>query len=210
MDRFNFFFGFYSFILCLAVAEVLSGFAGYVRERRVRDLEPQTALLALVAFIDICATWLDAWITLKDIELDFGDLWAPILIATCFYLAAAMIFPRKSAELDNLGEYYRAKSWFVAAMLLSAELLIWTTFLPSYVNNFHHRPAVFWLWQVPLKLTLCGLWLALVLVHSRRANLAILAALLFLFVFPYWSNGGVPQWIHRHFDYPEVSARQIR
>ncbi len=95
-------------------------------------------------------------------------------------------------------------------MLLTAELLIWTTFLPSYVDNYRHRPAVFWLWQVPLKLTLCRLWLALVFVHSKRANLAVLAALLFLFVFPYWSNGGVPQWIYRHFDYPDVNARQIR
>lgn len=210
MDRFSFFFGFYALILGLAVAEILSGFAGYARERRIRDLEPQTALLALLAFIDICATWLDAWSTLKNIELDFAALWAPILTATCFYLAAAMIFPRKSAELDKLADYYRSKSWFVAAMLLCAELLIWTTFLPSYVDNFTHRPAVFWLWQLPLKLTLCGLWLSLVFVQTRRANLSVLAALIFLFAFPYWTNGGVPRFVHQHYDAPPVSAHRSR
>jgi hypothetical protein len=60
LDRFSFFFGFYGLILGLAVTELLSGFAEFARRRRLRDLELQTALLALLVFVDICATWIDA------------------------------------------------------------------------------------------------------------------------------------------------------
>jgi hypothetical protein len=102
VDRFSFIFAFYGLILGLAVTEVLGGFAGYARERRIRDLEPQTALLAIFLFLNISATWIDAWDTLKDVPLDFEGLWAPLLTATSLYLAAAMVFPRKSTELNDL------------------------------------------------------------------------------------------------------------
>ena len=93
VDRFSFFFAFYGLILGLAVTELLGGFAAMVRARALRRLEPETALLALLTFIAICATWIDAWDSLQAITLDFAGLWAPILLATLYYLAAAVIFP---------------------------------------------------------------------------------------------------------------------
>ena len=206
MDQFSFIFAFYGLILGLAVTEVLGGFAAFARERRIRDLELQTALLALLVFVDICATWLDAWRTLKTASLKFSDLVAPILIATCFYLAAALTFPRKPAELDRLADYYASRKWFVATMLLAAELLIGLTFLGNYQDNLTHSPARFWLWQLPYKIALCALWVALIAVRSRRANLIVLCTLIFLFAVPYWSNGALPDWMHRHFDKPAISA----
>ena len=93
MDRFSFFFAFYGLILGLAVTELLGGFARLVRARALRKLEPQTALLALLIFIVICATWIDAWNSLtKTITLDFAGLWAPILLATFYY-------PRRGGRL---------------------------------------------------------------------------------------------------------------
>ena len=151
MDRFSFFFAFYGLILGLAATEVLSGLAGFASERRIRSLEPQTALLALVVFILVCATWIDAWDTLQGISLNFEGLWAPILTATFYYLAATMVFPRDPSEYDRLADYFSRKKSFVAAMLLAAEISISITFIPTYRQTFDQRPAVFWLWQVPYK-----------------------------------------------------------
>ena len=50
MDQFSFFFAFYGLILGLAVAELLSGFAGMVRGHALKKLDAQTALAALLTF----------------------------------------------------------------------------------------------------------------------------------------------------------------
>jgi hypothetical protein len=207
LDRFSFFFAFYGLILGLAVAELLSGFVSFARERRVRDLEIQTALLALLVFVDVCATWLDAYETLRGITLSFGGLAAPIMVATGFYLGAAMVFPRNSGELDNLQDYYMRRHGFVASMLLMAEVFLSFTFWAQYRNDLIYEPAKFWLWHVPYKLALVSLFAALAFARTRRSNLLLLTILLFLFSVPYWTLGEIPQWIHERFDQPTRALR---
>ena len=102
MDRFSFFFAFYGLVLGLGVTEVLKGFADFVRRRPLRTIDPQTALLATFVFIDICATWIDAWTSLKGVSVDFAGLWAPILLATAYYLAASVVFPRDDEDFSRL------------------------------------------------------------------------------------------------------------
>jgi len=202
MDLFSFFFAFYGLILGLAVAELLSGFAGFVRDRPLRTLELRTALLAALVFIDICATWLDAWRTLRNVTLNFESFWPPILIGTCFYLAAAVVFPRDPKEFSALGDYFDRRKRFVGTLMLAAEVLIGITFIGEYGEALQLRPATFWFWQVPYKIVLLAAWIALLLVRSRRGNLIVLWVLLALFTLPYWTNGAIPNWLHQHFDQP--------
>ncbi len=142
MDRFSFFFAFYGLILGLAVTELLGGFAGMVRAHAIRKLEPQTALLALLTFVIICVSWIDAWSTMKTVTLDLAGLWAPILIGTAYYLAAAVIFPRDPAKYEELATYYSERKRFVLSLLIIAELLVTVTYRSAYVEHFTHRPAV--------------------------------------------------------------------
>ena len=200
MDRFSFFFAFYGLILGLAVTELLSGFAGLVRARALRQIEAQTALLGLFTFIAICATWIDAWSTLRTVSLDFAGLWAPILIATFYFLAATVVFPRETAEYDRLALYFAERKRFVVAMLLAAELLVFLTFLDSFVQTLHTKPAVFWLYNVPYNVMIKGSMIAMLFVRSRRANLAFLIFLILLCLIPYWENGAIGDWIHQRFD----------
>ena len=108
MDRFAFFFAFYGLILGLGVAELLSGFAGIVRAHALKKLEAQTALVALLTFVLIVATWVDTWTMDRSITLDFADLLSPILLATFYYLAAAVIFPRDPGQFPHLRLFRRA------------------------------------------------------------------------------------------------------
>src|SRR5690242_18514636 len=123
MDKFSFFFAFYGLILGLGVAQLLGGFAGMVRAHALKKLETQTALLALLTFILIVATWVDAFKMLQGITLNFGDLWAPVLVATFYYLAASVIFPRESEQFQHLHLYFAARRQFVIGMLFAAELV---------------------------------------------------------------------------------------
>lgn len=201
MDKFSFFFAFYGLILGLAVTELLGGFAAIVRARKVRNVEPQIALLALLTFVIICATWIDAWASERNVTLDFAGLWAPILIGTTYYLAASVVFPRDAATLDALAIYYAERKGFVVLMLVSAELLISVTYIGVYSDLLEHRPAVFWLWQVPYKAAIltayAGIWLA----RSQRANIAWLAIALALFLIPYWQYAAIREAISRAYGY---------
>jgi hypothetical protein len=204
LDKFSFFFAFYGLILGLAVAELLSGFATFARERRVRDLDLQTALLALLVFLDVCATWIDAYDTLRGVTLNFAGLAAPIMVATGFFLAAAMVFPRNRDDIEAVDEYYSRRHGFVAAMLLMAEVFLSFTFLNEYRASLVNEPAKFWLWHVPYKVALISLLAMLAISRGRRTNIVILVSLLFLFSVPYWTVGAIPRWIHKHFDHPAV------
>jgi len=131
VDKFSFFFAFYGLILGLAVTELLSGFARLIQARALKHLGLQTALLALLTFVVICGTWLSAWDTLKAISLDFHGLWAPILLATFYYLAAALVFPRDNKELTQLNKYYSERKKFIVGSLLIAEFWSITRFAKS-------------------------------------------------------------------------------
>lgn len=71
MDRFAFFFAFYGLILGLGVAELLGGFAGMVRAHALKKMETQTALVALLTFVLIVATWVDTFVMDRGITLNF-------------------------------------------------------------------------------------------------------------------------------------------
>jgi hypothetical protein len=201
MDRFSFFFAFYGLILGLAVAELLGGFARMVRAKALRQLEWQTALLALLTFIVICATWIDAWNTMGKITLDFEALWAPILLATFYFLGAAVVFPSDPAQFGELAAYYADRKRFVVAMLLAAELLVTFTFRTIIVEMIQNKPAVFWLWFLPYNLAIKGSYVALLFVRSRRANVAVLAILILLFMIPYGENNAIAAAIARRYGY---------
>ena len=183
------------------MAELLGGFAGVVRARALKKLEPQIALAALLTFIVICATWIDAWKSLQAVTLDFEGLWAPILVATFYYLAAATAFPRETEGFDALGSYFVQRKKFIVGMLLLAEFVEMYTFRSVLIKAYWHYPAVFWLWLAPYNLAIKSSFVALFLVRSRRWNIILLTALVLLFILPYWENGAIERAIIRHYDY---------
>jgi hypothetical protein len=201
MDRFNFFFAFYGLILGLAATEVLSGFADFVRTRSVRKIEAQTALLALFAFIAICATWIDAWESLQHVTLDLAGLWKPILIATFYYLAATVVFPRDAKGLDDLAAYYAQRKRFVVAMLFVSDVLVMLTFNHIYVEALHARPAVFWLFYLPLNAVIKATMVALFFMRGRRANIVLLSLLILQFLVVYWNHGKIVSMIEHAYGY---------
>ena len=148
MDRFIFFFAFYGLILGLGVAELLSGFAGMVRAHALKKLEAQTALAALLTFVLICATWVDTFTMDREITLNFGDLWAPILVATFYYLAASVIFPRDPRQFSHLRAYFSARRKFIIGMLFAAELVDLYVNRTYLTDRYYHDPGAFWGWNV--------------------------------------------------------------
>ena len=201
MDRFSFFIVFYSLILGLALTELLSGFAGMVRAHALKKLEAQTALLALLTFILICATYVDAFSMERSITLNFGDLWAPFLLGTFYYLAAAVTFPRDPRQYSHLRAYFAARRKFVIGMLFAAELVDFYANRGWFMDAYLHRPGFFWGWLIPYNIAITGCFLALFLVRGRRATIALLGAQILMFMVPYWQAGAFDRFLMRLFGY---------
>ncbi|MFL6735563.1 MAG: hypothetical protein ACJ8F4_00715 [Sphingomonas sp.] len=202
MDSFGYFVVFYGLILGLALTELLGGFAHLVRARSLNKLEPQTALLALFILVDICSTWVDGWVSLKTITVDFAGLWAPVLLAICFYLAASVVFPHDEADHERLAQYYSERKRFVILMLLAAEMLIHVTYIDVFKDRLAHQPGVFWLWTIPYNVAIETCMIVLLFVRSSRANIALLVALILLLTVPYWDEGAVQNAVARYYGYP--------
>jgi hypothetical protein len=192
---------FYALILGLALTELLGGFAHMVRARALKKLEPQTALLALFILVDICSTWVDGWLSLKDVTVNFAGLWAPVLLAICFYLAAAVVFPHDDSDHERLADYYRERKRFVIGLLLAVEMLIHVTYLPLFEDRLAHQPELFWLWTAPYNLAIEASMVALMFVRSKRANVALLVVLLLLLMVPYWDQGSIQNAIAHKYGY---------
>jgi len=201
VDSFSYFIVFYSLILGLGLTELLGGFAHMVRAKALKKLEPQTALLALFILVDICSTWVDGWISLKHVTVDFAGLWAPVLLAICFYLAASIVFPHDDADHERLADYYRERKRFIIGLLFAGELLIHVTYLGVFQDRLAHQPAVFWLWTVPYNLAIEGSMIALMLVRSRRANIVFLIALILLLFIPYWYQDAITRAVAHAYGY---------
>lgn len=191
MDKFGLFFAFYSLILGLAVTEVLSGFAQFVRSHTLQKLGAQTALLALYVFVAITATWIDAFTALRSVDLNVESLWAPILTSTAFYLAAVLVFPSRAADLDKLDEYFARHKRLVVGMLLAAELLVNFTFLPLIEQGYReHRPSLF-LFFLPFHLVQKTAYAGAFFAKSKRWNIIWLLLLTVLLVFGEWDNSAI-------------------
>ena len=201
VDSFSYFIVFYSLILGLGLTELLGGFAHIVRAKALRKLEPQTALLALFILVDICSTWVDGWLSLKTVTVDFAGLWAPVLLAICLYLAASIVFPHEEADHERLADYYRERKRFVVGLLLAGEMLIHVTYLHIFKERIAHQPELFWLWTVPYNLAIEISMIALIFVRSSRANIVLLILLLLLIMIPYWDQGSIQNAIARQYRY---------
>jgi hypothetical protein len=201
VDRFSFFFAFYGLILGLAVAELLSGFAGMVRAHALKKLETQTALVALLTFVLIVATWVDTYTMDRSITLNFGDLWPPIMLATLYYLAAAVIFPREPQQFSHLRAYFAARRKFIIGMLFAAELVDFYANRAFLIDRYYREPGLFWGWNVPYNIVIKGVFLALFLVRGRRTTIALLVTQILIFLVPYWHAGAIDRLSVRLFGY---------
>ena len=188
MDRFSFFFGFYGLILGLAVAELLNGLGSLARAGQMRRLGWQTGLLTLFILLVVCATWIDAWDSLRGVTLDFAGLWAPVLIAVSYYLAATVVFPKNPSDWESLDDYFAKRKQFVFAMMLAAEFLVNFSYRSVLIAAFHNDPDMFWGWSVPYNLAIKAMFLTLIFIKGRRGNIVALVAAILLFLLPYWHH----------------------
>jgi hypothetical protein len=200
LDKFSLFFAFYSLILGLAITEILKGFGHFVRAHSLHKLGWQTTLLAIFTFFAITATWIDAFTALRSVDLNVESLGVPILTSTVYYLAAILVFPSRSVDLERLDDYYVQHKKLVIALLIASELLVTFTFLPQMIEGYQERTPSFFYFYLPFHVVQKVAYVAALLAKGKRANIAWLTLLILLLLFNYWDNGAIPQFLDRTYD----------
>jgi hypothetical protein len=170
MSAFEFFFGFFSLIMGLAVATVASGLADVLRARRVVPIGWLTPLLALLILLDISTFWVTGWTGLQNIEITYSTIYTGLVIALVYFLAAAMVFPRDASEWPSLDDYYDShKRLVIGGILFSNTIgLLSRLVLGDRLAGYD-----------PTRLILLALFfavlIALLFVPNRKANIGLMA-----------------------------------
>ena len=88
MSNFELFMSFFGLLLGLAVAELVSGFAGLARARDRPKIGVITPVLGLFSFLSIMVSLLDAFRKLQDVPISLIGFALPTLIGMALLVAA--------------------------------------------------------------------------------------------------------------------------
>ncbi len=83
--------------------------------------------------------------------------------------------------------YFAERKSFIVAALIAAELFATVMHFPVIAERIQTELMMFWLYSLPLNLTIFGAFAAMFFARSRRANIAALIAQIVVFTIPYWS-----------------------
>ena len=183
MSQFEFFMAFYSLLIGIAVAELLLGFSGLLRHRARPRLGLLTPLMGALMFLQLLALFIDAWTSLKAVEINLFGLAVPTAIGVCVFAASTLVVPKDPSEWPDLDEYtYRNRRWTLG-LLFAANLLI-------IVHESSRVPAALLLPYALVNLTGFGLMAAGMLLRPRLAVAASIAALILVYLSVYGGARG--------------------
>ena len=133
MSAFEFFFSFYGLLLGLSVAELVGGFARVLHERQRVRFGWLTPMLAIFVAMDVATVWSQAWTIFRGAPFNLSLLFAGLVVAGTFYVAASVTFPRVTAEgvsdRIDLDEHFWAHRRLVFTCVLVANLIVATLFI---------------------------------------------------------------------------------
>ncbi|MXO92119.1 hypothetical protein GRI62_00675 [Erythrobacter arachoides] len=129
MSAFEFFFSFYGLLLGLSVAELVGGFSRVLHERQRVRFGWLTPLLALFVAVDLVTFWNQAWVFFRGAPFSPILLLLGLMIASTFYVAASVTFPRVNAEgveaRIDLDEHFWKHRGVVFGCILAANAMVW-------------------------------------------------------------------------------------
>jgi hypothetical protein len=180
MTPFEFVFSLFGLLLGLSLAEVLTGLARTIKQRRTVRLGWLTPLLGLLVMLDLGAFWALAWAIRDAIPANYLTLMVAMVATGLYFLAATLVFPDEPAQWKDLDTYYFAHKKQVLGGILASKTVARAAQFALGAVGWSYLPAF---------ALFAALTVTLMLVPGRRANLAVLA--LFLALYPALALAGL-------------------
>ena len=169
MSDFEFLFALFGLLFGLIVAEVSLKFADAIEAHRVRPIGVLTPALAFLILTDLTNFWLFLWGSRTVLVVSWRIVFAGVLLAMIYFLAASLVFPRTDGRGGHLDEHYWSRKRLVAGGILFVNIVVTGAMLgratPAWDDWW------FYFYFPSYLLALAGL----VLSRSRRWDLIFLA-----------------------------------
>jgi len=186
MSAFDLVFAVFGLLLGLAIAEVLGGFARVLKLKR--SAKPVrvgwlTPLLGLFVMLDLTSFWGTAYVMRDQMDASYLTLVVVLTIVGVYHLIASVIFPDEPEQWPDFDDWYDKQNRLVIGGLLSVNVAtmigqgVLDSFRPVAEAPDGPAGAVGFLFYAGGALSLFALLVALLFVHNRRWNVAMLVAL---------------------------------
>ena len=183
MSSFEFFMTFYGLLLGLAVAEVLLGFASLLRHRSRPKLGLLTPLLGLVVFLQLMATFIDAWSRLQNVSITMEGLALPTAIGVMMFFVSVILVPREPEEWNDLDEYFLLNRRWTIGLLIGVNILALGYEAPFVQRLIDGRQWFNFGYYIAVNVFAFATIAGAMLLRSRRAIVACLSIQILLYIY---------------------------
>jgi hypothetical protein len=180
MTPFEFVFSLFGLLLGLSLAEVLSGLAKVLKQRKEVQLGWLTPLLGLLVMLDLTSSWALAYSLKEAIPANFLTLVIGLFVTGLYYLAATLVFPDDASKWPDLDDYYFRHKRQVLGGMLASRVLARAAQFALGAAGWNYFPAF---------AAFVVLALAAMFARGRKANIAILV--IFLSLYPLFAAIGL-------------------
>jgi hypothetical protein len=170
MTIFEMVFNLIGLVLGLALVEVLGGLARTIKARPKARISWLTPLLGVWVVLDVSAFWGIAWEVRDFLTVLWPSLLLGVVLASVYYLAAALIFPNDLESHSDLDAHYWATKRQVIGLVFFCDAAVLLL-----VQLLGRTPSG---WVIALNAVYFSTMIAAFFVRGRTANLALLSALI--------------------------------
>ena len=118
MNDFEYAFSLFGLILGLALAEALGGLVRAIDARGNLRIGWLTPIMSLIVALDIISFWGLIWGARAAIKVSYLSLGLGGLLASTYYVAAALSFPRDPREWSDLDDFFLSRRRVVFGIVL--------------------------------------------------------------------------------------------
>jgi hypothetical protein len=176
MSDFEFAFSLFGLILGLALAEALGGLVRAIDTRGKLRIGWLTPMMSLVVALDIISFWGLIWGFRTAVEVNYLSLAVGGLLASTYYVASALSFPRDPGDWRDLDDFFLGRRAAVFGIVLVLNIVF--TILTSIVRGVPPN----WLSVGQLVGNAQMLLMLAAIFVPRRAASPIMAALLLAYL----------------------------
>jgi hypothetical protein len=173
---------FYTLLLGLGVAALLTGFAGVLRRKQLRDVGILGLLLCILIVFEFLSGWAGALRTFRSVDVNIASLALPFGTGACYYMASVLMFP-EPAEVENVSvsAYISGQVRTIAFFLFAANLMLVGAEFPHERAAFVIDPTHIWLFYLPYNASILACYGIMMRTGSRRIVIAAMIALILVY-----------------------------
>ena len=123
MNEFEFLFALFGLLFGLIIAELSLKFADAIDSNRERPMGILTPALAFLVLTDVTSFWLFIWGARHVLRVNWHTVFAGVLTAIVYFLAASLVFPRTSQGWAHLDDHYWSRKGLVSGGIFLVNLL---------------------------------------------------------------------------------------